>query len=565
MKKNNIFKLVLCAILVAVLCTWIFPSIGYTQTGIEDGERVQVGIFTIAEYVMILIRYFAYILLVTFSIGAFYGVAYRIPAYRALLDDIVLKFKGKENIFLIAVMVILAIIASITGLELGIAILFVFPFIISLVLLMGYNKLVAASVTVGSVMVGLIGSTLSLTTNDYINLVLQTKYSDEIISKIILLVLGLALLIYNVLKYANKTRNETDRVVAFVPASNEYEETVEVIKADKKPNAVVKFFTKLFSKKEKKTTKKVAKKETKKVVKKEDKKVEKKTTKTTKTIAKKAAPKKKTPAKKSTKTKANDNATASVKVIKGGKKVKVWPFIVVFDLLFVIMIISLLNWKALFNITWFEDALNAIKEFKIGGFPIFDRLLGANSLNAFGAWTLSYEIPVLIFVFTGILALMYNIKFDKFVEAILDGMKRVFVPTLTMFLVYLVLIISVQNLFYLHFVKFFLGLTGGLNVITMTLSLIVSSIFSIEPVYIAQTVLPYVTSVITDTGLYSIIGVMTQAVYGLVMLIAPTSVILIGVLSYLEIPYLQWIKHIWKLFLELLLVLLVFFLILVLI
>ena len=81
--------------------------------------------------------------------------------------------------------------------------------------------------------------------------------------------------------------------------------------------------------------------------------------------------------------------------------------------------------------------------------------------------------------------------------------------------------------------------------------------------YLAQVTLPYVTTVVTDTTLYPILGVMTQAVYGLMMLVAPTSAVLVGVLSFLDIPYLQWLKHIWKLFVELLIVLVVLFLILV--
>ena len=173
MKKNNVLKVVLLAILVAIVCTWIFPTMAYTQTGIQSGERVQVGIFTITEYTRVLFNYFSYVLLVVFAIGAFYGVAYKIPAYRYLLDTIVEKFKGKEKVFLISVMVITAVIVSLTGFKLGVGILFIFPFIISLVLLMGYNKLVAASVTVGSASVGLIGATLSTTTQDYLNLVLN--------------------------------------------------------------------------------------------------------------------------------------------------------------------------------------------------------------------------------------------------------------------------------------------------------------------------------------------------------------------------------------------------------
>ena len=134
-----------------------------------------------------------------------------------------------------------------------------------------------------------------------------------------------------------------------------------------------------------------------------------------------------------------------------------------------------------------------------------------------------------------------------------------------MFIAYLVLIICVNDPFQLQFTKFFLDLTKGLNVITMSITLMLSSIFNMDVMYVIQTTLPYVTTVVKDTSLYPVLAMMVHAMYGLIMLIAPTSVILIGVLSYLDIPYLQWIKHIWKLFIELLLVLLVFFLILVLV
>ena len=585
MKKNNILKVVLLAILVAVVFTWIFPTTQYDQTNnVVDGQMLQVGVFTLTSYVRVLFNYFLHILLTVFAIGAFYGVAYKIPAYRYLLDTIVLKFKGKEKVFLISIMIITAVIVSLTGFKLGVGILFVFPFIISLVLLMGYNKLVAASVTVGSAVVGMIGATLSTTANDYINYVLETSYDAEIVSKIFLLAIGLTLLIYNVLIYASKTKNDTDKVLAFVPTSIEYDE-VEVVKKEKKTrkkiNIDFSFITKFFAKitkpsKEKKTKKtKDKKKDKKKVVKKETKKVEKKSTKKEvtkkvvakkeekKTASKKAAPKKKVLAKKSTKTKANDNKSDSVKVIKGGNKVKIWPFIVVFDLLFLIIVLSVFDWSTIFKTTWPTDALNAIKEFEIFGFPIFDKLLGASTLYEFGNWSLDAEIPIVIFIFTGILALMYKLSFNKFIDGILDGMKKAFVPAITMFIAYLVLIICVQN--QLHIAKFFLGITSGLNVITMSITLMFSGLINMDIFYVAQTTLPYVRTVISDASLYPTIAVMTQAMYGLIMLIAPTSVILIGVLSYLDIPYLQWIKHIWKLFVELLVVLLIFFLIVVLI
>ncbi|MBR2247757.1 MAG: hypothetical protein IJ880_12190, partial [Bacilli bacterium] len=51
-----------------------------------------------------------------------------------------------------------------------------------------------------------------------------------------------------------------------------------------------------------------------------------------------------------------------------------------------------------------------------------------------------------------------------------------------------------------------------------------------------------------------LVALVFQTIYGVTMLIAPTSVILVAVLSYLGISYGKWLKTIWKLFLEMLLV-----------
>lgn len=545
MKKHNILKVILLSILVVVVCTWIFPQATY-QYEFQEGARSQLGIFDLSTYTIEgLFRYFSYVLVFVLTSGMFYGVAYRIPAYRTLLDKLVEKFKGKENIFLAVTMALIAIIVSVSGLSFGM--LFVFPFIISLVLLMGYNKLVAASVTVGSTIVGIMGTTLGISTTNYINLALGIDFSSEMVTKVILLVIGLVLLIYNVLAYAKKTKNGVDRVLELVPIAKNKTANDKVV------NNVVE---------EKEVSKKEDKKETKKT---STKKETKKTTTTKKSTSAKSTKSAKTATKKTTKTKAYDlkSSTDTVVKVKSKNNIKTWPFVLVFDLVVLILILSTFQWTDVANVDWFTKALDAVNDFKIGGFPIFAKLLG--NIQAFGSWSLGYEIPAMIVLATCFLAFIYGLKFDDFLDGIIDGMKRSMKPAIYMFLVYLVLIIVTFNPFQLNITKFFLNLTKGLNVITMTIIMAISSVLNIENVYVAQSQLPYITTIITDQTLYPLIGIICQSVYGLMMLIAPTSVILIGTLTYLDVPYTQWIKHIWKLFLELLLVLVVIFFILFLI
>ena len=412
---------------------------------------------------------------------------------------------------------------------------------------MGYNKLVAASVTVGSTIVGIMGTTLGISTTNYINLALGIDFSSEMVTKVILLVIGLVLLIYNVLAYAKKTKNGVDRVLELVPIAKNKTANDKVV------NNIVE---------EKEVSKKEDKKETKKT---STKKETKKTTTTKKSTSAKSTKSAKTATKKTTKTKAYDlkSSTDTVVKVKSKNNIKTWPFVLVFDLVVLILILSTFQWTDVANVDWFTKALDAVNDFKIGGFPIFAKLLG--NIQAFGSWSLGYEIPAMIVLATCFLAFIYGLKFDDFLDGIIDGMKRSMKPAIYMFLVYLVLIIVTFNPFQLNITKFFLNLTKGLNVITMTIIMAISSVLNIENVYVAQSQLPYITTIITDQTLYPLIGIICQSVYGLMMLIAPTSVILIGTLTYLDVPYTQWIKHIWKLFLELLLVLVVIFFILFLI
>ena len=184
-KSKSIFTVVLATILVVVLCTWIFPSASYQSTLVE-GERLQIGLFDLFSYPMVAVTYFGYVVVYALAVGMFYGVANKIPAYHVLIEKIKKLYTGREALFLAIVMVLIAAIVSVSCLSFGR--IFVFPFIISVVLAMGYNKLVAASVTVGSVMAGLAGTTLGSATVSYMHQLLGVDIMDEMISKVIILV-----------------------------------------------------------------------------------------------------------------------------------------------------------------------------------------------------------------------------------------------------------------------------------------------------------------------------------------------------------------------------------------
>ena len=120
-----------------------------------------------------------------------------------------MNLNSSQLIFLIAVMVLVAIISSLAGLEVGL--FFIFPFLISVLLVMGYDKLVALSATLGATIVGMFGSTFSNTLYSAGNQTLSLTMTDGIWAKVILLVLGLGLLVFFTLDYAKKNQGKKDK------------------------------------------------------------------------------------------------------------------------------------------------------------------------------------------------------------------------------------------------------------------------------------------------------------------------------------------------------------------
>lgn len=477
MKKHNALKVVIITLLLFALLTWILPCATY-QTEYTELGRYQVGLFDILSYQSTVLGYFGYVALFVLVVGGFYGVLYKTGAYRRMLDSLVKKFKGKEVICLVVIMALFAFLTSFAGLQL--ALLMLFPFVISLVLMMGYNKSTAIAVTAGSVAVGLMGTTFSYNTTQVLQQYLSVELTDLIWAKIVLLVLGVVLLALFVLKFGKKaSTKKVDDKEEFIP------EEVKSVKAKDK-----------------------------------DKDKDKK------------------------------------------HKVKVWPLVLILDLMLIVTILGFIPWNGAFGITLFDDVTTAITEFELFGFPIFGKILGA--ISAFGYWTL-VELVTLMLLAIIILKFVYKIKWDDVFDGFGKGVRRALVPALIVILIYTCLVLTTYDPYQLVIYKFILGLTKGFNIFTTGLVVVISSIFNGDPLYAFYSVLPYFVSVVTDTNNYQLIAVIFQSLYGIVTLVAPTSIPLMVTLAYTNTSFKDWFKYIWKLLVALLVLAFIVFTVLLLI
>ena len=547
MKKHNTFKVVLGTLLVFAILSWIIPAAVFQGT-LHDQGRVQVGLFDIFNYSLTSLSYFGHYALYVIFVGGLYGVLNKIPAYRNLLDAMVKKVYGKEKIVLSVIMVLFAIIVSVYGIEIEM-LLFV-PFLVSFILMMGFDKMVAALAVAGSSLVGITGYTYALGKLNVLLSVLGLDIASDIYVKAMILLVGLVLLIFNTLLYISK--NDTTKITE--------------IKADKKKDAKVeeeKVAVKVEDKPEaKKTTKKATttKKSTSKTA------TKKTTTKTTakKTTSKASRKDNKAAAKDDgvivVKTNLSDDANAYIPASVELKQ-RVWPMVIVFVLATVIFLMAYFPWNSVFKLDWFEVASQKVVEFELFGFPLFGKLFG--TFQAFGGWQ-CYDLFFPLTFLTLILVLIYKVKLSDALEGFGQGARKALAPAGIIFVIYTILVLVTYHPFQTTLYEAILGLSKGFNVATTTVVALLAGLFNGDISYAFQSVLPYYVSVVTNTDYYSTIGVLYQACYGIVMFVAPTSVILMTTLAYLDIPYTKWLSNIWKFVVEFLVIVLIVVAILVL-
>lgn len=240
----------------------------------------------------------------------------------------------------------------------------------------------------------------------------------------------------------------------------------------------------------------------------------------------------------------------------------------------VILILGLVPWNSLFEIEVFENFHTwltslTIPEFKLFGitfseFPLFDNLI-SSSFAPFGEWTsINYGnvgnqlmTMNLIVVLTVLLIICARVKFEDAVEGFVSGVKKMIPTALLVSLAYVVLVTSFNKGFIESIIEWAMELVGGFNIVVVSLLSIIGSLFSVDFFYTVVGVFTVITGYVEDTSVISCLDVIYQAMYYLVMLIGPTSIMLIFGLSYLNIPYKEWLRYIWRFILELFILIIV--------
>lgn len=508
MKKHNILKVLGLSFLVLVVLTWIIPAGSYASGNYENVGTIPLGLFDLTRVPLVAITNLIQYTLVILVIGGFYGVLNKTGVYTSFTEKIAKKMKGKEKRFLIFSILLFAIISSVSGANF--AAFMLVPFFAAVIMLIGYNKVTAMLSTIGAMLVGFTAST---TNSDAMTIFMQyfgIKFNSEILAKIVLFVMLVVLFILFVIKIS---KIET-----------------------------------------KKVAKKEVKKETKKTSKKETKTDKKKETKTTKT--KKATTKAETKDEVIT-VKEEKNIPLFNGDVKDNKKSFV-PLLIVFLIIFVISMIAMFNWSSLLNIKVFDDIYQSMIGIKLGNYTIVKNILG--TFSPFGYWT-NYEFIMFIMLAIPFIAWLYNVKFDNAVDGFVEGAKQVLKPAVYVLLANILYAAmfnnqSGENIFY-TVVNFAVGLSDKFNIFVIALITFIGGFIYSDFASLISTIATPITSIYADATTYSLMTFVIQAVYGLVMFIAPSSLLLILGLSYFDISYKDWFKTIWKYLIKVLLVIII--------
>ena len=154
-KKYGLIKVLSVMLLLIVVCSYFIKGRQGTITYLALGD-------VFLNYLQCFYYFFDTALFIA-VVGGFYGVLNKIPAYKEMVKGIVNKVGDKKKLFVIIMTIVFALVSTLTGLN--VMLLLIVPMVVSIVLLLGYDKLVALSATIGGIIIGLV-SGIFLTVKD---------------------------------------------------------------------------------------------------------------------------------------------------------------------------------------------------------------------------------------------------------------------------------------------------------------------------------------------------------------------------------------------------------------
>ena len=454
--KYDKLIMLLCISLAVVILSWFIKAGTFANGVYAELGYSRAGIYDLFYYIYGSIYYKMMDVFFLLVIGGCYGVLAETKSYRKLVDKAIEFIHGKEKWVLAILVLVIGIVVSISTQIL--ALLIFVPFIITVFLGDGKDRITAFLASFGGIFVGLLGQTFGTFGMKYMNEYLMLDFSKQFLLKAVVFILMYALFVAFAILHMNKQKKVVDEIDYDLFATEELDESG----------------------------------------------------------------------------------------VKAKKRVKLWPAIVLFTLMFVVVVIAYISWDTGFGVKYFSELFTNFNEkflvFK--DVPLAATLFGTNSGNAreFGALTDLMFAAFCLLLVTVIMAIINKVKVGEFFLNFGDGLKKMVSVAIVYALCYTPILLTTQYPWILTVMNSFLA--DKFNIIKLFFGG-----FAGQTLLVEQDLLGYLFGQYLATNFKENI-VLTSVIwrfgYGISLLVGPTSFVLLSGLTYLDISYGKWLKHIWK-------------------
>lgn len=223
------------------------------------------------------------------------------------------------------------------------------------------------------------------------------------------------------------------------------------------------------------------------------------------------------------------------------------PLIVISILLFVFLVIASYNWKGAFEIEVFSNLYDNINSFKVGKYEIFHDLLAMDNVPVLGEFV-NYDISIILIFASLIIGWIYSLKTKETVESFAKGAKEMLIPA-TYSMLACVAFACMLNMpsdggnFVNTIMSKFIDTEKFTLFGTVGTSLVSGFVYNDIATLLGRIVNLFVAY---DTNVIPIVAFIIQGMFGILCLIAPTSIYLVVGLSITDVSYKEWVKFIWK-------------------
>ncbi|WML41113.1 YfcC family protein [Neobacillus sp. OS1-2] len=216
----------------------------------------------------------------------------------------------------------------------------------------------------------------------------------------------------------------------------------------------------------------------------------------------------------------------------------------VFGLTFVVMILGVIPWAYKFNITIFEDLVNAL-----GKIPFIGKLLGG--MIPLGDWWFG-ELTMLFLTSSIIIAFIFKMGEENFTSTFINGARDLLGVAIIIGIsrgITVVMDAGGMTATVLHWGEGMLDNMGSILFTNLSFLFYLPLSFLVPSTSgLATLSMPIMAPLADFAGIgRDLVITAYQSASGIINLLTPTSAVIMGALAIARIPYSTYLKHVWKL------------------